>query len=112
YDAIVLGRSERRGADPVRLVQESFDRGVTDEFIEPSVVTDERGEPVGAVRRGDQFVFFNFRADRARQVCRALCDPAFDAFDRAGGPVIELVAFTEYDPDIKFAGVAYPPRKV
>ncbi|HZU96864.1 MAG TPA: 2,3-bisphosphoglycerate-independent phosphoglycerate mutase [Planctomycetota bacterium] len=112
YDAIVHGRSERRGRDPVRLVEESYARGVTDEFIEPSVVTDDRGDPVGAVRRGDQFIFFNFRADRARQMSRALCDPAFDAFDRGGGPVIELVAFTEYDRDIKFAGVAYPPSRV
>ncbi len=112
YDAIVHGRSERRGTDPVAAVKESLDRGVTDEFIEPTVLVDSKNEPVGTVRRGDQFIFFNFRADRARQMSRALSDPAFDAFDRAGGPVIELVAFTEYDPDLRFAGVAYPPRRV
>lgn len=112
YDAIVHGRSPWRGTDPVALVQASYDRGVTDEFIEPSVVTDERGEPLAPVRRGDQFIFFNFRADRARQMSRALCDPAFDAFDRGGGPVIELAAFTQYDADIRFAGVGYGPNTV
>lgn len=112
YDAIVLGKSEQRGTDPVKLVTESLAQGTTDEFILPAVVTDERGDPVAPVRRGDQFIFFNFRADRARQMSRALCDPAFDAFDRSGAPVIELVAFTQYDKDIKFAGVAYPPQRV
>src|SRR5581483_10128064 len=112
YDAIVHGRSERRGRSAVKLVLESYERGVTDEFIEPSVVTDDRGEALAPVRRGDQFIFFNFRADRARQMSRALCDPAFDAFDRAGGPVIELVTFTEYDADLKVSGTAFPPRKV
>src|SRR5579871_4868890 len=65
YDAIVHGRSPHRGQDPVALVSQSYDRKVTDEFIEPSVVTDAQGEPIGALRRGDQCLFFNFRADRA-----------------------------------------------
>jgi 2,3-bisphosphoglycerate-independent phosphoglycerate mutase len=112
YDAIVFGRSERRGPDPLKLVEESLARGVTDEFIEPAVVVDEKGEPLAPVRRGDQFIFFNFRADRARQMSRALADPAFDAFDRAGGPVVELVTFTQYDKDLRVSGVAYPPSQV
>jgi 2,3-bisphosphoglycerate-independent phosphoglycerate mutase len=112
YDAIVGGRSAWKGTDPVALVQASYERGVTDEFIEPSVVTDAHGEPVGSLRRGDQVIFFNFRADRARQMSRALTDPAFDSFDRGPGNVFELVAFTEYDKDIRFAGVAYGPNTV
>ncbi|MBI3723891.1 2,3-bisphosphoglycerate-independent phosphoglycerate mutase [bacterium] len=112
YDAIVHGRSPHRGTDPVSLVKESYERKTTDEFIEPSVVVDSQGEPTGTLRRGDQCLFWNFRADRARQMSRALTDPAFDAFPRGGAPVIELVAFTEYDRDIKFAGVAYPPHRV
>jgi 2,3-bisphosphoglycerate-independent phosphoglycerate mutase len=112
YDAIVHGRSPWRDRDPVALVEASYARGVTDEFIEPSVVTDSHGQPLATVRRGDQFIFFNFRADRGRQMSRALCDRAFDGFDREGGPVIELTAFTRYDADIPFAGVAYGPNTV
>jgi 2,3-bisphosphoglycerate-independent phosphoglycerate mutase len=112
YDAIVHGRSPHRGADPIALVQASYDRGVTDEFVEPAVVTNALGEPLATLRRGDQVIFFNFRADRARQMSRALSDPAFDAFDREQGPVVELTAFTEYDRDLRFAGVGWSPNRV
>jgi 2,3-bisphosphoglycerate-independent phosphoglycerate mutase len=70
---------------------------VTDEFVEPIVVVDSRGEPVGSLRDGDAVVFFNFRADRARQITRALTDPGFDGFEREVFPKIRFVSMTEYD---------------
>jgi 2,3-bisphosphoglycerate-independent phosphoglycerate mutase len=73
FDAIVFGTAEGgRFADPVQGVKESYNRGVTDEFIIPFVVVDSRGEPVGTVRDGDVCINFNFRADRARQITRCL----------------------------------------
>jgi 2,3-bisphosphoglycerate-independent phosphoglycerate mutase len=73
FDAMVFGDAEGgRFTDPVQGVKESYNRGVTDEFIIPFVVVDALGEPVGTVRDGDVCINFNFRADRARQITRCL----------------------------------------
>ena len=73
FDAMVFGDAEGgRYSDPVQGLKQSYNRGVTDEFIVPFVVTDRRGEPVGTIRDGDVCINFNFRADRARQITRCL----------------------------------------
>ena len=73
FDAMVFGDAEGgRFTDPVQGVKDSYNRGVTDEFIIPFVVVDGRGEPVGNIRDGDICINFNFRADRARQITRCL----------------------------------------
>jgi len=73
FDAMVYGAAEGgRYTDAVKGVKDSYNRGVTDEFIVPFVLTDERGEPVGNIRDGDVCLNFNFRADRARQITRCL----------------------------------------
>jgi 2,3-bisphosphoglycerate-independent phosphoglycerate mutase len=73
FDAMVYGDAEGgRYTDAVQGVKDSYNRGVTDEFIIPFVVTDNRGEPVGTIRDGDVCINFNFRADRARQITRCL----------------------------------------
>ena len=72
------GRRARAAA-----VEASYDAGVTDEFVEPVVIGEHAD---GTVGRGDELVFFNFRPDRARQVCRALADHGFDGFDRGTPP--------------------------
>ena len=73
FDAMVFGDAEGgRFSDPGQGIKESYNRGVTDEFIIPFVVVDGRGEPVGTIRDGDVCVNFNFRADRARQITRCL----------------------------------------
>ena len=73
FDAMVYGDAEGgRYTDAVQGVKDSYNRGVTDEFIIPFVLTDERGEPLGNIRDGDVCLNFNFRADRARQITRCL----------------------------------------
>jgi 2,3-bisphosphoglycerate-independent phosphoglycerate mutase len=73
FDAMAFGGAEgSRYTDPVQGVKDSYNKGVTDEFIIPFVVTDERGEPAGTIRDGDVCINFNFRADRARQITRCL----------------------------------------
>ncbi len=73
FDAMVHGDAEGgRYTDPVQGVKDSYNKGVTDEFIVPFVVVDERGEPVGNIRDGDVCINFNYRADRARQITRCL----------------------------------------
>lgn len=89
------------GGSLADVVRAAYAAGETDEFVTPRVVT-EGGMPVGLVADGDGVFFFNFRADRARQLTRAFIDPAFDGFDRAadGGRRPELSGFvtmTGYD---------------
>lgn len=86
-------------ADYAAAVKRSYDAGVTDEFIEPIIVVDANNEPIGRVKDGDAVVFFNFRADRARQITQAFTDPAFDGFDRRGTTSLTYVCMTEYRKD-------------
>ncbi len=73
FTAIVEGKGEAGPTiDPVQGVKESYNRGVTDEFILPFVCVDNRGEPLARIRDEDACLCFNFRADRARQITRAL----------------------------------------
>ncbi|MET0213562.1 MAG: 2,3-bisphosphoglycerate-independent phosphoglycerate mutase, partial [Vicinamibacterales bacterium] len=80
-------------------IQQSYDAGVTDEFIKPVVIVNADGEPVGPIRDGDSIVLFNFRADRARQITRALAlgDEQFDGFPRPDRPRVDATAMTVYD---------------
>jgi len=74
FDAMVCGEAEAPyTTDAVQGVKDSYNRGVTDEFIVPFVLIDERYEPVATIRDGDVCINFNFRADRARQITRCLC---------------------------------------
>jgi 2,3-bisphosphoglycerate-independent phosphoglycerate mutase len=73
FDAMVTGRAEA-GAykDVIARVEESYNNGVTDEFVEPFVVIDAHGQPVGRIGEDDTCICFNFRADRVRQITRVL----------------------------------------
>ena len=73
FDAMVKGHAEGGAyADPIARVKESYNNGITDEFIVPFVVTDEHGHPHGVIRDDDVCIMFNYRADRARQITRVL----------------------------------------
>jgi 2,3-bisphosphoglycerate-independent phosphoglycerate mutase len=101
YDLLVFGRGEK-AADPVEAVRDSYSHAITDEFMEP--ISIEGFDHM--IKEGDTAVFFNFRADRARQLSYALADPEFDGFDREGGPVIALAGMTLYDINLPI-GVAF-----
>jgi 2,3-bisphosphoglycerate-independent phosphoglycerate mutase len=110
YHAIVHGQGQPI-RDPVRAVAEAYASGESDEFIEPRVV-DDQGRPTGTLKDGDGVVFFNFRADRVRQLSRALADPQFAHFDRGGAPPrVEIVTMTQYDEDFPL-DAAFPPQSM
>ncbi|HEX2588911.1 MAG TPA: 2,3-bisphosphoglycerate-independent phosphoglycerate mutase, partial [Gaiellales bacterium] len=108
YNAMVHGVGERAD-DAAAAVRSSYERGVTDEFVEPVVI----GDPsAGRVRGEDALIFFNFRPDRCRQLFRAFLEPGFDEFDRGADPPLPaLVQMTEYSDDFH-APVAYPSESV
>ena len=105
YDAMVLGEGAQ-DPDPVGAVQRSYEKGVTDEFIEPVVCNRE-----GVVRPGDGIIFINFRPDRAREMTRAFVDPDFSGFTRKNGYFpVDYVCCTRYDESMPNVSVAYPPE--
>ncbi|HEX5889116.1 MAG TPA: 2,3-bisphosphoglycerate-independent phosphoglycerate mutase [Pyrinomonadaceae bacterium] len=108
YDLLVHGVGSL-AKDPITAVNESYQRGVTDEFVEPILIVRETAEPVATIKDGDAVVFFNFRPDRARQLTRALTVPGFSEFDVSDRPKVDFVCFTMYDQTFDVA-VAFPPR--
>jgi 2,3-bisphosphoglycerate-independent phosphoglycerate mutase len=93
YDAIVKAQG-KPATDPVAFIQASYAADVADEFIEPGVL---EGYP--GVSDGDGVIFYNFRADRMRQIVRTLCLPEFDGFPRESVPfpAARTLCFTDYD---------------
>jgi len=110
YRALVYGEGEK-AAGALAAVDQAYDLRVTDEFVLPTVIIGADGKPVGQVQDGDTVVFFNFRADRARELTRAFVDEDFAGFDRPGRPRVHFVCLTEYDVTIA-APVAFPPQNL
>jgi 2,3-bisphosphoglycerate-independent phosphoglycerate mutase len=109
YTAYVQGAG-RHAASAKEAIQTSYAAGQGDEFVEPTVIVDADGHPVGRVQDGDAIIFFNFRPDRARQITRAFTHLAPEG--TAQPPVdVHFVCMTEYDPTIR-APVAFPPNVV
>jgi 2,3-bisphosphoglycerate-independent phosphoglycerate mutase len=109
YNAMVHGVAETRTEDPTTALQRSYEADVTDEFIKPIVITKgdgASGKPVGLIRDDDAVIFFNFRADRARQMTYSLAAPDFDKFVDAKRPKnLFFVGMTQYErkwPWLKF----------
>src|SRR5256886_1436285 len=108
YKMLVNGEGER-ATDPVAAIKQSYERGVTDEFVEPIVMMREDGTPVGTIQDGDSVIFFNFRADRARQITSAIAVPGFDEFPTPNRPHTHFVCFAVYDKTYPLP-VAFPPE--
>ena len=98
YAALTEGIG-RTASDAATLIQDAYVAGTTDEFMTPGVVVDGGGQPIGSLHDGDSVVFFNFRADRARQLTQALAfdEAAFDGFERPRRPALAVTTMTEYD---------------
>jgi 2,3-bisphosphoglycerate-independent phosphoglycerate mutase len=103
---------------PIAALQESYERGVTDEFVEPIVITKEvrhgqSGVPVGLIRDEDAVIFYNFRADRARQMTKALVEPGFDRFTDEKRPKnLFFVAMTQYEKTWPWLNYVLAPEKL
>src|SRR6266513_3024728 len=94
WDAIVLGRGEFCKSSPSAAVARQYELGKTDEFMPPLIFSQFNEQ---RVRDGDSVLFFNFRADRARQLSRAFLLKDFDGFDREVWPQVHFVTLTQYD---------------
>jgi len=109
WEALVLGRGIQ-AEDPVAAIREAYAAGQNDEFVEPRVIVGH-GRPVALLDDGDAALFFNFRADRARQLTRSLFDPEFDGFEREKRPGLHLATMTRYEESFPLP-VAFPKQEL
>ena len=100
WDAIVFGRGEVCKSSPADALARQYELGKTDEFMPPLIFTDANEQ---RIRDDDTVLFFNFRADRARQLSQAFVLKDFNGFDRESWPRVHYVTLTQYD-------VTYPSR--
>ncbi|MHC4665449.1 MAG: 2,3-bisphosphoglycerate-independent phosphoglycerate mutase [Planctomycetota bacterium] len=106
YECITLGKG-LKAASAGEAVANSYGKGVTDEFIEPTCIVNSDNEPVATVQDSDSVIFFNFRGDRPRELTRAFVEPDFKEFVRMTKLKISYVCMTEYDATMP-APVAFP----
>ncbi|HET6492271.1 MAG TPA: 2,3-bisphosphoglycerate-independent phosphoglycerate mutase [Burkholderiales bacterium] len=112
YDLITAGNAEFRAASAVEGLHTAYARGESDEFVKATAIVPDGAEPV-RMNDGDAVVFMNFRADRARQLTRALTDSAFDGFARARVPRLGYYCtLTRYGQDFGHIPAAFPPQSV
>ncbi len=110
YDAIVLGQG-LKAANAQAALSNSYENRIKDEFVEPVVIVDDVGQPIAKINDGDSVIFFNFRADRARQISRAFTEPKLSRMNREFLPKIQYVCMTQYDENI-MAPVAFNPQNL
>lgn len=109
YDLLVNGVGTLT-SDPVQAMQDSYDNGITDEFVEPIVVS-EMGHPVGTIEQDDVVIFFNFRTDRGRQLTTVLSQKDFDEYGMKKLP-LHYVTLTNYDDSYKGVHVVYDKENI
>ncbi len=110
YKAMAQGVGKEADC-PVCAVKESYAADVTDEFVEPIVVT-QNGKPLATVQDGDSVIFYNFRPDRAREITRAFVDDGFTGFAREKRLDLTYVCFTDYDETIENKLVAFHKEEI
>jgi len=109
YRAMVDGTGEK-ASSVEEAIDASYAKKVYDEFVLPTVI--EKDGAVHTVSDGDAMIFFNFRPDRAREICHAFCDDDFSFFERGARKNIFFVCFTDYDPTIPNKHVAFEKEEI
>jgi 2,3-bisphosphoglycerate-independent phosphoglycerate mutase len=108
FGAMVLGNGIK-SESPLEAVRQSYERGVTDEFLEPVTIVDNRNEPISLIRDDDSVIMYNYRADRAREITMALTDPSLERPSRSLVPKnLTYTMMTQYDRNFPLPFVLPP----
>ena len=110
YDLMVHGKGTS-STDILKSIKESYDQGITDEFIKPVVCVDDEGNPVATVKEGDVFICFNFRTDRLRQITTTLTQKDIPEFGMKTIP-LHYITLTRYDETFKGVHVMFDKQDV
>jgi 2,3-bisphosphoglycerate-independent phosphoglycerate mutase len=110
YAALVEGSGDRSG-EAVKAIQKSYESDIYDEEFLPTVIVDKTNRPKGLIGDNDAVVFFNFRADRSRQLAKAFLDPSFKSFKAKKFKNLFFATFVEYEKDLR-AAVVFPKEVI
>lgn len=111
YECLVGKRGES-SSDPAKVIEDYYKQGLTDNFIKPTIITDEKNKnPLGSIQDNDSVIFFNFRKDKARQIAEAFVSPDFKDFPRKKIENLVFVAMTQYKDNLQ-AKIAFPPVEI
>ncbi len=110
YQMLVNGKGTLT-TDPLKNIHLSYKKGITDEYIEPLIVSDDGTTPRATVKNDDSVIFFNFREDRARQLTKAFVLPKFTKFERGKMLNLNFITMTAYEDNLPVT-VAFPPTTI
>ena len=111
YNALVYGNGNK-ATSAVTAIENSYQKEVFDEFIEPTVITNAEGEPVATIGKHDSVIFFNFRPDRAREITRTLVDQNFNEFEAKKNLNLCYVCMTSYDETMPNVNIAFKKEEL
>lgn len=111
YNAIAYGTADLIHQSPVEAIQYAYTQEQFDEEFEPVVITDKKQAPIATFAEGDAIIFFNFRADRARELTQAIVNPAFKKFERTQTKNLHVTTFTEYEKGLP-VNVLFSPELI
>lgn len=106
YDLYVSGKGEKFD-DYKTAIESSYSKGITDEFVEPTLI-----DANGLIKNGDSVIFYNFRSDRARELTFALTDPNFNEFETKNMDKLLMTPMQEYAKELSHLNTIYPPKIV
>jgi len=110
YKLLVEG-GKNQFSSITKYLYDSYEKGITDQFIEPACRVDESGNPIGRIKDGDALVIFDFREDSMREISEAFVKPGFDLFPKRNIQNFLMVTMTEYEKSLP-AIPAFPPLEV
>lgn len=110
YDLMVNGLGIKH-SDPLKAIEDSYSKGITDEFLEPHVITDPLNNPIALIEENDVVIVFNFRTDRCREITQVLSQEDFPEF---GMKKLQLhyVTFTNYDNRYKNVNIVFDKQNL
>ena len=111
YNAIVRGEGIK-ATSAVQAIEDSYQKEVFDEFIEPTVICNNSNEPIATITKNDSVIFFNFRPDRARQITRTLVDKDFNEFETEKNLNLYYVCMTPYDETMPNVEIAFKKQEL
>ena len=111
FNAMTKGESDEKFEDPIAAIESSYKKQIYDEEFIPVVIT-KKGKPVGLIEDKDAVIFFNFRADRARQITEAFILPGFDKFPVKNFSKLFYVGMMQYDKDLPLDAFAFAPIEI
>lgn len=110
YEAMCAGKGTK-STHALDSIAQSYEAGITDEFIKPIVMVDQQEQPVATIKEDDVVIFFNFRTDRGRQLTEALSQKDFSDFQMKKLPLY-YVTLTNYDDNFEQIHVVYDSKNI